>query len=71
MVSANKKYSMIDCETPDYMTEWDFGNLVFAIGGKWFDKDPNFFNPDSFTDFSKQFVMHYVIFCRACIQDEV
>jgi len=71
MVSANKKYLMIDRKIPDNMTECGFGNLAFTIGGAWFDKDPNFFNPDSCTDFSKQFMGHHVVLCRACIQDEV
>jgi len=33
MVSANKKYSMIDRKTPDDMPECGFGNLAFTIAG--------------------------------------
>jgi len=65
MVRTNKKHSVINHGTPDDMPECGFGNLAFAIGGARFDKDLSFFNPDSCTDFTKQFVVHHVVFWRA------
>jgi hypothetical protein len=44
--------------------------LSLLVGARS-DKDPHLFNPDSFTDFFKQFAVRRVIFWRAYLDDEI